>query len=119
MQEISKLVDYNKLTGAYSRTFGEYYLSHILAKTNVGLFYADIDKFKEVNDKFGHQAGDFALKQMVELVRLVMDMPNAVIRMGGDEFLFVFPDADQHSETRLREQLMSLLDGKLLLQDDS
>ncbi len=51
----------------------------------------DLDRFKAVNDKFGHQAGDFMIKLVAERLRLAMPRNALVARMGGDEFVVLFP----------------------------
>ncbi|MFB5192410.1 GGDEF domain-containing protein [Alicyclobacillus fastidiosus] len=84
MQEVYDRLNRDALTGAFSRSFGEFYLSQVLTKQNVGVFYADIDGFKETNDTYGHQAGDEVLQRLVKLVEPLMVMPNVLIRLGGD-----------------------------------
>lgn len=113
MQEVYNRLNRDRLTGAASRSFGELYLSQVIKKRSVGLFYADIDSFKEINDTYGHQVGDHVLQQLVYLVQPLMVMPNAIVRLGGDEFLFVFPDAVATDESTLRREIHSLLNGKL------
>lgn len=113
MQEIYDRLNHDALTGALSRSFGELYLSQVLTKQSAGIFYADIDGFKEANDRYGHQVGDRVLQQLVKLVEPLMVMPNALVRLGGDEFLFVFPNVLPTDESLLRHKLHSLLLGGL------
>ncbi|MFB5192425.1 GGDEF domain-containing protein [Alicyclobacillus fastidiosus] len=115
MREIYSHVNLDRLTGAYSRTFGEIYLSQCLEHQNVGLFYADIDHFKDINDKYGHRTGDLALQLMVRLVQPMMRSPNLAVRLGGDEFLFLFPNAKPDDEIHLRTHLQSLLSSMRVL----
>lgn len=109
MQEVYDRLNRDALTGACSRSFGELYLSQVLTKQNVGMFYADIDGFKEINDTFGHHVGDEVLQRLVRLVEPLMVMPNVLIRLGGDEFLFVFPNVSSTDESILRQKVLSLL----------
>ncbi len=53
----------------------------------------DVDKFKEVNDEYGHEAGDEILMQLARLARQSCRKSDVVGRYGGDEFLFVLPEA--------------------------
>jgi diguanylate cyclase (GGDEF)-like protein len=115
MQEVYDRLNRDALTGAFSRSFGELYLSQVLTKQNVGVFYADIDGFKETNDTYGHHVGDEVLQRLVKLVEPLMVMPNVLIRLGGDEFLFVFPNVGSTDESILKHKLQSLLlDGHLM-----
>ena len=63
-------------------------------KTPLSVVLVDIDQFKEVNDTFGHKAGDEALIQLADLARRSCRRGDLVGRYGGDEFLFVLPKAD-------------------------
>ena len=55
----------------------------------------DIDRFKEVNTRFGHLAGDVVLAEIASLLKRAMRGSDAVIRYGGDEFLVILADASQ------------------------
>lgn len=87
------------LTGLYNRRFAERHLRMEVARAyrrryalTIVLF--DLNNFKQINDRFGHPAGDMALKafadRMVEEVR-EGDLP---VRLGGDEFLLLLPECD-------------------------
>jgi diguanylate cyclase (GGDEF)-like protein len=54
-----------------------------------GLFLMDIDHFKQVNDAYGHDAGDLVLKQFAEILKASVRQDDVVIRLGGEEFLVV------------------------------
>ena len=52
----------------------------------------DLDQFKQINDVYGHQAGDDALRMLVSAVTAcVRNRSDALVRYGGDEFLLIFP----------------------------
>lgn len=54
------------------------------------LFYIDLDKFKPVNDQYGHEAGDAVLQKVAELFQACVRENDTVCRLGGDEFLIVY-----------------------------
>ena len=56
----------------------------------LALFYIDLDKFKPVNDQYGHEAGDAVLKKVAELFTACVRENDTVARLGGDEFLIAF-----------------------------
>jgi diguanylate cyclase (GGDEF)-like protein len=67
-------------------------LKRILSKRERGknlLLFIDIDKFKEINDNFGHQKGDEVLKKVAEILRTNLRKEDLVCRFGGDEFVIL------------------------------
>ena len=62
---------------------------------SIALVYFDIDQLKQINDTFGHSAGDFAIRMVSAAIRKSAVRDGISARMGGDEFLTVLPEADQ------------------------
>ncbi len=58
----------------------------------VSLAYIDVDDFKTVNDRFGHEQGDLVLRSMARTIRSSLRATDVVARLGGDEFAILFPD---------------------------
>lgn len=75
------------LTGAFNRHYFEEQLSHL---TISAIALIDLDRFKDINDNYGHLAGDEALKVMVKTLKSQMRGADVLIRYGGDEFLIAF-----------------------------
>jgi diguanylate cyclase (GGDEF)-like protein len=57
------------------------------------LLFADLDKFKEVNDELGHAAGDLVLREFARMVRASIREPDVAARFGGDEFVIILEDS--------------------------
>ena len=57
----------------------------------VGLIMLDLRQFKQINDSFGHLAGDRILRDVAGALKAHVEAPASVIRLGGDEFLVVMP----------------------------
>lgn len=73
----------------------------------LGILWLDVDRFKEINDRFGHAAGDRAIKAIGRLIEQTVRAYDAVSRWGGDEFLVLLPRVNQNSLDMLGERLRS------------
>ena len=86
-----RMVHLDELTGAWDRSSFEYYIAQRLEQDHdkLGIIYVDIDKLKDINDKFGHMEGDYAIKMAVSLIRNIIHKDDIIVRQGGDEFLII------------------------------
>lgn len=82
---------------------------------SLALFYIDLDRFKEVNDRFGHEAGDELLTQIAERLRNSLRAPDRVYRLGGDEFTLLMPGGTLDSSQRLAARLLTALHEPIYL----
>ncbi len=64
-----------------------------------------IDKFKRVNDTFGHDVGDLVLKETAKVLRTTLEPPAVVCRLGGEEFVALLPGYEQERARALAEQI--------------
>ncbi len=85
------------LTGLHNRRFGEERLEEEIERAErsgdpLALMIFDLDHFKEINDQFGHAAGDAALKEFSRRLKKAVRACDVLIRMGGAEFLVILPD---------------------------
>lgn len=78
----------------FSERFGEAIRQARTDNAECALLYLDLDKFKPVNDTFGHLTGDQLLKQVADRIRLCVDKTTTVARVGGDEFAVLLTGAD-------------------------
>lgn len=75
----------------------------------LALLYLDLDRFKEVNDRFGHDIGDALLQAIAERMRNTLRQPDHLYRLGGDEFTLLMPDSDGDSAKILAGRLLATL----------
>ncbi len=70
----------------------------ILTDTKVVVFFLDLDKFKQINDSLGHDAGDIILKETASRLKRSIRSYDHVFRVGGDEFIILLRKVEKHSE---------------------
>jgi diguanylate cyclase (GGDEF)-like protein len=70
----------------------------------LSLAFADIDHFLEINEKYGHQVGDFVLKAVADTAREVLPENTLIGRYGGDEFILLFPGTERETVFLLMEK---------------
>ena len=98
----------DSLTGCYNRRqLLELYSDKQSPNELWGCIYADIDNFKHYNDQYGHAAGDAVLVRMSRFLMRYVRAEEAVVRMGGDEFLVVLLDANLKSTERVARRLQA------------
>jgi diguanylate cyclase (GGDEF)-like protein len=90
---------HDKLTGTYARRIGEEMLNLQFGnarrnKRPLSLVFVDLDDFKKVNDRYGHDEGDRVLRTAAQSLLSGLRQGDLVIRWGGEEFLIVMPDTD-------------------------
>jgi diguanylate cyclase (GGDEF)-like protein len=79
-------------------------------KTPILLLYLDVDSFKYINDTFGHKEGDKVLKEVVQFFKSTLREVDIICRVGGDEFLLIFPDSSPNDAPLIRERLSKNLE---------
>ena len=90
LHQYSQELYLDALTGAFNR---RYYEEQFCGQDSAdGVAVLDVDNFKAINDTYGHQAGDAALRTIVQAIVGCIRNSDILIRYGGDEFLLVFPD---------------------------
>ncbi len=73
---------------------------------NLSVAIIDLDKFKEYNDTYGHQAGDHLLIQLAQIFRDHFDETDTLARYGGDEFIVMCPEIKKHENARIVGNLL-------------
>jgi len=105
------------LTGLYNRRYMEEMLDQQLHSAkrigyDIGFIMADLDHFKEFNDRFGHEAGDLLLKAVANRIKEVIRLEDIGCRYGGEEFLIILPHAsleDTHARAlQIQEEIRNI-----------
>ncbi len=113
--QLKFLVDHDSLTGLLNRRGFELQLLKAIASSGdrpICLAYVDLDRFKLVNDLFGHAAGDQILRQMATRVREVIKPPHVAARVGGDELVVIMDGLSLGAARSLCEKLRSDLSDR-------
>lgn len=111
-ERMQYLAHYDVLTGLPNRSLFTDRLQQAIAtakreKTRVALLFIDLDKFKPVNDNFGHDVGDMLLKEVAKRMRYCVRDADTVARLGGDEFVILLPSIeDEQVAIRVAEKIL-------------
>ncbi|EMM3945753.1 diguanylate cyclase [Pseudomonas aeruginosa] len=113
-QQLLEMAYRDPLTGLGNRKAFDEQLGQALLRAGSGgselaLLYLDLDRFKEVNDRFGHDIGDALLRTVAERVRSTLRQPDKAYRLGGDEFAVLLEDSQENNPQRLAERLLAAL----------
>lgn len=108
--ELRRLATTDPLTGAFNRRSGQSALTDAFRRSHAagqrpGVLMLDIDHFKSINDRYGHEAGDSALCAIVGACRELLGDAAAVTRWGGEEFLVILASTDDEAAVALAEAL--------------
>ena len=104
------------LTGLFNRRFLEESMSFEVARahrrhSSLGVLMLDMDKFKDLNDTYGHMAGDSLLRAVAQALLSNIRAGDVACRFGGDEFIVLMPGASLEDVTRRGHQLCTLLNS--------
>lgn len=114
-QRVRHAAMHDHLTGLPNRAQLMEKLNHLLpiaeqGKISPALLFMDLDRFKAVNDLYGHAAGDELLIAVTQRICSLLNTPGIILaRLGGDEFVILLPDSDLGSACELTEQIERVL----------
>jgi len=111
-EELKRLASTDYLTGLYNRRYFFMIGNELLeiAKRyhkNMSVIILDIDKFKSINDTYGHDVGDIALKELSRTIKDRTRESDVVSRFGGEEFVILLPETSLEQAKKLAEDLRS------------
>jgi diguanylate cyclase (GGDEF)-like protein/PAS domain S-box-containing protein len=108
--ELKQLATVDPLTGAFNRRHGNSRLAAEFERRSrpgqpCAVMMLDIDRFKSINDEYGHDAGDSVLCAMVAICNVGLRTADMLARWGGEEFLILLPDTDAAAAIAIAERL--------------
>ena len=117
-EEIYRLMTLDGLTQVYNRRYFQEALDREIARSRrykhpFALVLLDVDHFKQVNDRFGHQAGDLVLRRVSSLLKSKVRLNDLVARIGGEEFAVIVPEAKRGGARALAEKLRKSVEAEL------
>ena len=123
LEEVNQKLQIAATKDALTMLNNRYNLQHSMEQDNLAyrrladsaaysLIYLDLDNFKQFNDAFGHDVGDFILQQFAHVLMEVLGGGEHVYRLGGDEFAILLPDQDSEAAQQLAMALVRALDER-------
>lgn len=114
MEQLKQLVTFDQLTGTYSRRYILEELERQVSVSNrhdapVSLIMFDLDHFKTINDTYGHEVGDRALREAAAAANAQLRDGDMLARIGGEEFLVLLPMTNREAASLLAERLRAKL----------
>jgi len=117
VQQTIELAVTDALTGLHNRRYLENHLKTLFNRAQVRgrpltICITDIDRFKTVNDTYGHDAGDEVLREFAARIRSTVRGADLACRFGGEEFVVVMPDTNADTAALVAERLRSAVESK-------
>ena len=113
-EEYHKLATSDALTGLYNRRFGDQRLEAEAARSQrygrpLTVVAIDLNDFKQINDTYGHAAGDLVLREFSERLNGAIRVSDVAVRMGGDEFLVILPECPTERVEAMLKRLRTIV----------
>jgi diguanylate cyclase len=123
LMQVSNLVREDQLTGALNRRGMDEAFQRELARTErlqapLSIGMLDLDHFKKLNDRLGHQAGDEALRHLTRVVHGLLRPTDTLSRYGGEEFLIMLPNTDLDEAEHVLKRIQRELTRQFFLHDN-
>jgi diguanylate cyclase (GGDEF)-like protein len=119
IRQLENAATIDPLTNCYNRRALNTFISSDIAYArrqghDLSVIMLDVDNFKEVNDRYGHQAGDRVLQEIAALLRSLIRKSDYIARYGGEEFMLVLPDTTLYHAVQLAEKLRKSIEGHII-----
>lgn len=115
-ETLRRMANHDALTGLVNRNYFTEQLEREIGRIGAqggssALFFIDLDRFKFINDTYGHAAGDRLLTQVAELLKQRMREGDVIARFGGDEFTALLPRVNARGAREIAASLIELMRG--------
>jgi diguanylate cyclase len=114
--KLRKLAYLDNVTGLINRNGMDRFWDQYAGKGNLAVLFLDLDYFKNINDKYGHQAGDQLLKEVGLRLLKVTDQSEQVFRLGGDEFVIIMENANLKKAELLATRILEKFKRLVVIQ---
>ena len=116
-EELTRLANTDGLTGIFNRRFFTEKLRQeirraLRRKSPLSLIMIDVDRFKSVNDRYGHDAGDKVIRRITAVCREALRDNDVFGRLGGEEFAVVLPDVSEAKAAQIAERLRKSVESE-------
>lgn len=115
LQKMRAMAMVDGLTGLFNKNCFQETINNLLteissAESSLSLAMIDIDRFKNVNDTYGHQAGDILLKEIAGLIQQSLRSSDYAYRYGGEEFAVIMPDTAKEAAIELTDGIRLVIE---------
>lgn len=116
-RKLEAMATTDKLTGVANRhlftmLFQQAYSQSRRSNSHLSAIMCDIDYFKQVNDSYGHPAGDVVLKTMAQTIKHSLRESDILFRWGGEEFLVILPESDLEMARQVAEKIRQQVENQ-------
>ncbi len=124
-KKLQHQVDRDELTHAFSRAFGVEKFEQLFDNFRAGgqspaFMILDVDYFKQINDTYGHEAGDVVLRRVVTALNHVVRSTDYIVRWGGDEFIGIFPGLSRENCRKFANKVVEVVrDIEVVFEDQT
>ncbi len=124
IENIKSMSSKDFLTGLYTRGYMYDFLKEVIYKFKrykqpFSIIMIDLDDFKNINDVYGHLAGDAVLKDFSLMIKQVTRMSDVCVRYGGDEFIIILPETTLEQAKLVAEKIQTKLNSVTFKKGDS
>lgn len=118
LEETRAQMETDELTGLYNYRYFDTALHHCVQRSDelgqpISLLILDIDHFKQINDTYGHLAGNEVLRQLADVFRDMLRDDDIIARYGGEEFTVLLPGLDQHTAEVVAERIRKRIEERV------